>query len=563
MSDKTFGRTGGQLVVDSLLAHQVDTVFCVPGESYLAVLDALYEVRDRIRVITCRHESGAAFMAEAYAKFTGRPGVVFVTRGPGACNASIGVHTAFQDSTPLVLFVGQVARDQFDREAFQEVDYRLMYKPLAKWITQIERADRVPELVGQAFARAMSARRGPCVVALPEDMQLDTVPESIDIRPVRWNPAPNCGPSEVDEAAALLRASRRPLVIAGGSLWSDDDCHRLADLAGQLSLPIACTFRRQDLLDNRSPSYVGDLGYGIAPDLARHVEQADLIIALGTRLGEVPTQGYTLLTPPYPKQRLIHVHPDATELGRTYVADVGLVSSPGSFLAALSTRELEPQWESWTRECRASYSRSFAEVRPSVGAVHMPDVIRSLRAAVPDNAVICTGAGNYTGWVHRYFEFRQRGTLLGPTNGAMGYSVPAAVAAKVAAPDRVVISFAGDGCFMMTAQELATATQHDAMPIYIVVNNGSYGTIRAHQERHYPGRVMATDLRNPDFVALAKSFGFLAERVVRTEEFAPALDRALKAGGGALIELRVDPQDISTRATLSQIRAAGEAQKSR
>lgn len=563
MPTTTPGRTGGQLVVDSLLAHGVDIVFCVPGESYLAVLDALYEVRDRIRVITCRHESGAAFMAEAYGKLTGRPGVVFVTRGPGACNASIGVHTAFQDSTPLLLFVGQVARDQFDREAFQEVDYRLMYKPLAKWVTQIERADRVPELVGQAFARAMSARRGPCVIALPEDMLLDTVAETVAIRPGRWNPVASCGQREVEDSVALLKTAKRPIVIAGGSIWSDDDGKLLAEVASKLSLPVACTFRRQDLLNNANPCYVGDLGYGVAPDLARHVQQADLIIALGTRLGEVPTQGYTLIAPPYPNQRLIHIHPDPTELGRTYVADVAVVSSPGAFLAALQAKEVVPQWQTWAQECRSSYERSFEEARPSVGAVHMPDIVRALRAAIPDDAVICTGAGNYTSWVHRYFQFRVRGTLLGPTNGAMGYSVPAAVAAKIAAPSRVVVSFAGDGCFMMTAQELSTAAQHDAKPIYIVVNNGTYGTIRAHQERHYPGRVIATDLRNPDFVTLAQSFGFSAERVLRTGDFATALQRILKAGDGGLIELRVDPQDISTHATLSQIRSAGEAQRSK
>jgi acetolactate synthase-1/2/3 large subunit len=554
-------RTGGQLVVDALLAHGVERVFCVPGESYLAVLDALYDVRDRIDVVTCRHESGAAFMAEAYAKLTGKPGICFVTRGPGACNASIGVHTAFQDSTPLVLFVGQVARDQFDREAFQEVDYRLFFRPLAKWCTQIEMAERVPELVSQAFSRASSGRRGPCVVALPEDMLVEVVPAPTSCRPARTHPSPTCTADDIDAAARLLQQAARPLLVVGGGGWTEADGENLTAAASALGVPVACTFRRQDLLDNDHPCYAGDLGYGLSPELARIVKESDLIIAVGTRLGEVATQAYTLLKPPVPDQALIHVYPDASELGRVYAPTIPILSKPGPFLEGLAGASITPSWGEWRAHARTAYEKSFQAQRPSVGDVHMPELIRILSAVLPADAIICTGAGNYTGWVHRYFKFRSRGTLLGPTNGAMGYGVPAAVAAKITYPDRVVIGFAGDGCFMMTAQELATAASRKSRPVFIVINNGIYGTIRAHQERAYPGRSLGTDLHNPDFVTFARSFGFDGHLVERTEQFAAALSAALQAPAGALIEVRVHPEDVSTRATLSQIRSAGEASR--
>jgi acetolactate synthase-1/2/3 large subunit len=553
-------RSGGQILVDALRIHGVDAVFCVPGESYLAVLDALHDARDRIRLFSCRQEGGAAFMAEAYGKLTGRPGICFVTRGPGACNAAIGVHTARQDSTPLILFVGQVARDQSEREAFQEVDCRQMYGPLAKWVAQVDDPRRLPELVSRAFHTATGGRPGPVVLALPEDMLTEraAVADAGPYRVVRPHP----GPTDLAAMRGLLAGAFRPLVIVGGSGWTADGCRDLAAFAEANRLPVACTFRRQDVLDNDHPCYVGDLGTATPAPLADRVKQADVLLVVGTRLGEVPTQGYTLVTPPRPKPALIHVHAGTEELGRVYQADVAINAGPAEWAAA--ARALAPvdapPWGEWTAGARRDYLAT-REPDPCPGAVDMPAVMATIRESLPPEAIVTNGAGNYTGWVHRYYRYRRFGTQLAPTSGAMGYGVPAAIAAKVVHPDRPVVGFSGDGCFLMTGQELATAIQYGLDPVLLVVNNGMYGTIRMHQERAYPGRVSGTDLVNPDFAAYARAFGAHAEIVARTADFAPAWARARGAGRAALIELRVDPEAITTRTSLSAIRARAAARQ--
>jgi acetolactate synthase-1/2/3 large subunit len=553
-------RSGGQILVDALRTHGVDAVFCVPGESYLAVLDALHDARDRIRLLSCRQEGGAAFMAEAYGKLTGRPGICLVTRGPGACNAAIGVHTARQDSTPLILFVGQVARDQVEREAFQEVDFRQMYGPLAKWVAQVDDPARLPELVSRAFHTATAGRPGPVVLALPEDMLTERVAVADAGRYQVVRPHPS--PAALAAMRRLLAGAARPLVIAGGSGWTAEGCRDFAAFAEANGLPVACTFRRQDLLDNEHPSYVGDLGTATPGPLADRVKQADVLLVVGTRLGEVPTQGYTLVTPPRPKQTLIHVHADAEELGRVYQADVAINAGPAEWAAAArALRPVDgPPWGEWTAAARRDHLAT-REPDPCPGEVDMPAVMALIRESLPPEAIVTNGAGNYTGWVHRYYRYRRFGTQLAPTSGAMGYGVPAAVAAKVVHPGRPVVGFAGDGCFLMTGQELATALQYGLDPVLLVINNGMYGTIRMHQEREYPGRVSGTDLVNPDFAGYARAFGAHAEVVVRTAEFAPAWERARRAGRAALIELRVDPEAITTRTSLSAIRARAAARR--
>ena len=553
MTQRSNSRTGGQILVDALKIHGVDMAFCVPGESYLAVLDALYDARHDIRLITCRHESGASFMAEAYGKLTGRPGICFVTRAPGACNASIGAHTALQDSSPMIMFVGQVARHQQDREAFQEVDYRRMYGELAKWVGQVEDPARLPEYISHAFHVAVSGRPGPVVLALPEDMLTETA-ETADTGPYKVV-RPNPGAAQLDEMRRLLADAERPMMIVGGGGWSARAAADIVGFAEANDIPTGAAFRCQDLFDNDHANYAGDVGIGLNPPLARRLRESDLLLVVGARLGEITTQGYSLPAPPNPPQTLIHVHADAGELGRVYQADLPIASGMAEFAAA--ARALEPvdatARRDWAKGARDDYLAGL-EPGPTPGAVDMAQVIAALSARVAPDAIITTDAGNFSGWAQRFYRFTRYRSQLGPTNGAMGYGVPAAVAAKAVAPERPVICFVGDGGMLMTGQEIATALQHGIAPVIIVVNNDMYGTIRMHQERDYPARVHGTALANPDFAALARAYGAHGETVEKTEDFAPALDRALGAGRCAVIELRIDPDAITTRTTLSAIR---------
>ncbi|QLJ12566.1 thiamine pyrophosphate-binding protein [Pseudomonas putida] len=553
MSNSEVKRSGGQVLVDALRVNGVERAFCVPGESYLAVLDALHDVQDEIDLIVCRQEGGAAYMAEAYGKLTGKPGICFVTRGPGATNASVGVHTAFQDSTPMLLFIGQVARDQIEREAFQEVDYRRMFGQMAKWVVQIDDAARIPELVNQAFQRAISGRPGPVVIALPEDMLTDLV-QVADARPAqRVEAAP--APQALGELQALLAKAQRPLVIAGGGGWDDQAVADLKRFVHAQNLPLAASFRCQDLFDNTDLHYAGDLGLAAGPVLVDAVKQSDLLIVVGARLGEMTTGGYALVDIPTPKQALVHVHASAEEIGRVYQPTLGINAGPGSFLAQAAALPAVRQaaLTDWVASLNSGYRGNFETPR-SPGDVQMSEVIAWLNNTLPADSILTCGAGNYTGWVHRGYQHRVFRTLLGPTNGSMGYGVPAAVAAKLTYPQRTVVAFAGDGCFLMNGQELATAAHYDARVITVVVNNGMYGTIRMHQERTYPGRVSGTELHNPDFAALARAYGLHGETVTRTEDFAAAFERCQASGKPALIEVQVDPEALTPRMTLSQIR---------
>ncbi|TPG80738.1 thiamine pyrophosphate-binding protein [Pseudomonas arsenicoxydans] len=552
-------RSGGQILVDALRIHGVKRAFCVPGESYLAVLDALHDVREEIDLVVCRQEGGAAYMAEAYGKLTGEPGICFVTRGPGATNASIGVHTAFQDSSPMILFIGQVARDQQYREAFQEVDFRQMFGPLAKWVVQIEDTRRIPELISQAFHRAVNGRPGPVVVALPEDMLTERV-EVSDAGPFKrvvMTPAVE----QMAEMEQLLQQAERPLMVLGGSGWDTESVHNIQCFAEQQNLPVAASFRCQDLFDNRHPNYAGDLGFAASAQLSAAVKDADLLLVVGSRMGEVSTGGYAALDIPVPKQSLIHVHQGIEELGRVYQPTLAINSSMSSF--ATGAAKLKPdtseRHSEWTRSLNENYQRNL-QCPTSPGDVQLAEIINWLNRRLPDDAILTNGAGNYAVWLQRFYQFRHYRTQLGPTNGSMGYGVPAAVAAKLTCPDRLVVSFSGDGCFLMNGQEIATAAQYGANVIFIVINNGMYGTIRMHQERNYPGRVSGTELHNPDFSALAQAYGLHGEVVTHTDEFAPAFERCVKASGASLIEVRIDPEALTPRMSLTQIREQARKQ---
>jgi len=542
-------RHGGKLLVDQLVVHGADTVFSVPGESFLAVLDGLYD--SPIRLITCRQEAGAANMADAYGKLTGRPGIAIVTRGPGATQASVGVHTAFQDSTPLILLVGQVASDQVEREAFQEIDFRRMFGPMAKWVAQIDRADRIPEYVARAFTTACAGRPGPVVLALPEDMLTSEtdVADALPFQVIQAHP----GGDQVEQLRGLLERAERPLAIVGGAGWTAGAARDLRAFLEANALPAGAAFRRQDAIDNDSPSYVGDVGIGLNPKLAARVRESDLLLVVGPRLGEMTTSGYTLVEPPAPVQTLVHVHAGAEELGRVYRAELPILSGMEEFAAAVRDLRVEPRWHDWAAAARVDYEE-WQQPGPMPGALDLSACMVQLRERVPD-AIVTNGAGNFSAWVHRFWRWREYPTQLAPTSGAMGYGVPAAVAAKAFAPDRTVICFAGDGDFLMSGQELATAAQYDLPIVVLLVNNGMYGTIRMHQERHYPGRVVGTELMNPDFAAYARAFGAHGETVTQTSEFAPALERSLAAGTSALIDLQIDPDAINPRITLSAIRA--------
>jgi acetolactate synthase-1/2/3 large subunit len=553
MNDNAASRTGGEILVDCLKAHGVDMAFGVPGESYLAVLDALYDVRDSIKLVICRQEGGAAFMAEAYGKLTNRPGICFVTRGPGATNASIGVHTAFQDSTPMILFIGQVGTDVIEREAFQEVDYRRMFGQMAKWVAQIDRAERIPEYLSHAFHLAVSGRPGPVVLALPEDMLVAhaVAPAARSYARVKPNP----GAADMQAIAAMLAAATKPILILGGGDWSAAACADIETFARNFNLPVGCTFRRQDLLDNRSPLYAGEVGIAISTELKQHVREADLVLAVGPRLGEQTTGGYTLFDIPNPQHKLVHVHPGADELGRVYQADLMINSGMAEFAAAAARLQAPGSvpWAQWTRTLNADYQRTIAAV-PAPGPLNLSEAVVWLRERLPRNTIFTNGAGNFSGWLQRFHQYGGFRTQLAPTNGAMGYGAPAAIAAKLVHPDRPVVCFAGDGDFLMNGQELATAVQYGANVIFVVVNNGMYGTIRMHQERDYPARVYGTELRNPDFVQLAKAYGAFGCLVEKTADFAPAFENAIASGTPAIIEARIDPEAISTRTTLTRIR---------
>ncbi|MBL0900473.1 MAG: thiamine pyrophosphate-binding protein, partial [Reyranella sp.] len=505
-------RSGAQVLIDQLRIHGTDTIFGVPGESYLAALDALYAQRNSIRYVICRQEGGASYMAEAYGKLTGKPGVCFVTRGPGATNASVGMHTGFQDSTPMILLVGQVAREQAEREAFQEIDYRRMYGQLAKWVTQIEDARRIPEIVSQAFHRAVNGRPGPVVIALPEDMLVDEV-EVADAGPyktARGAPAPE----DMATFRELLAAAKQPLVVLGGGGWDARACADIAAFVEANHLPVTTAFRNQDLIDNRHPNFVGDLGLGVNPPLGKRIEESDLIIAIGPRLGEATTGGYTMFDLPVPAQKMVHVHAGAEELGRVYQATLPINSGMAQFAAA--ARAMKPvdaaAWKASVAAARADYLENI-EPTPQPGSANLAEIVGWLNKRLPEDCIVTNGAGNYAGYVHRFFQYRGFRTQLAPTNGSMGYGVPAGVAAKIAAPGRTVVSFSGDGCFLMNGQEFGTAVQHGANVVFVVVDNGMYGTIRMHQEREYPTRVHGTELKNPDFAAYARAFGGHGETV--------------------------------------------------
>ncbi|MEM7173005.1 MAG: thiamine pyrophosphate-binding protein [Pseudomonadota bacterium] len=554
-------KSGGEILVDCLLAHGVDTMFGVPGESYLPLLDALYGVSDRLRTVMCRQEGGAGFMAEAYGKLTGRPGLCVVTRGPGATNASIAVHTARQNSTPMILLIGQVERAARHREAFQEVDYAKFFGDMAKWVVEIDDPARIPELVGRAFQTAVSGRPGPVVIALPEDMLSQTLPaEAVEVR----MPGPYQAPAPSDATMGSffdhLSRAERPLLLVGGGGWSQAGRRDLKAFAEQNDLPVLAGFRWQDLFDNHSDCYVGDLGVGLFPVTRDLVEAADAIFAVGLDLGEILTQGYSLLSVPYPQQTLVHVHASDGELGKVYQPNLAIHAGPDTFFAAALARDKvpTPAWRNWRAQARADFLAQLTPP-PQPGAVDMGDVMAWLRDHLPDDVIITNGAGNFTIWPNKFYLFGEQARLLAAQSGPMGYGVPASVAAKIVEPDRTVVCFAGDGDFQMNGQELMTAAQEGAQPVVIVLNNGIFGTIRMHQERHYPGRVMGTDLLSPDFQKLAQAYGYHGERVARTQDFPAAFERAVASKSGAIIELMIDAEGITPRQRLSQIRAEAVA----
>ena len=560
MTEGSNTRTGGRILIDQLLVHGVDMVFCVPGESFLAALDAFHDCADRIKLVACRHEAAAANMAEVYGKLTGRPGVVFVTRGPGACHASIGLHTAFQDSSPVVAFIGQVGRSMSEREAFQEMDYRRFYDQVTKWAAEIEDPGRIPELVSHAFHTAVAGRPGPVALALPEDMlrEPSSVGDATRYTAVRAHP----GPGDMARMRAMLLASKRPVVMLGGSTWTAEGVADITRFAETFRLPVTTAFRNQDRFDNNHANYVGEIGIGSNPKLIERLKASDLLLIVGPRLGEMTSQGYTLVEIPAPRQRMVHVHAGAEELGRVFRAELMINAGMAEFAAAAAALEApgDVPWASTVAEARSEYE-AFQEIQPSVGDLDMAHVMAVLRRHLPADTLIANDAGNFAGWAHRYLRFRVFPSQVGPTSGAMGYGVPAAIAAAAVFPKRQVVGFAGDGGFLMSGQEIATAMQYGFKPLLLVVNNGLYGTIRMHQAREYPDRYPGTALVNPNFADYARAFGAFGEVVEKDADFEPALERALAADRVALLELRTDPEAITTRATLSQIREAALARQ--
>ncbi len=550
-------RNGGRILVDQLRIHGVDTVYTVPGESFLPALDALYELRDEIRLVTARHEGGAANMAEAHAKLTGTPSVCFVNRGPGATHAANGVHTAFQDSTPLIVLIGQGPRGFLDRESFQEIDHRVFFSQLTKWAGQVEDPARIPELVGKAMHIALEGRPGPVALALPEDV-LTAECETADARPYRIT-RPHPGADEMAELRAMLVASQRPAMIVGGGGWTTAASRDLLAFAEANRIPTAASFRCQDYIDNHSEVYFGYGGLGIRPKLAERIKDADLLLVVGARLGEATTSRYSLVEIPTPRQKLVHVHLGPEELGSVYQADLPINAGYGEFAAAArALAPVEGTWGGWADSARADYLDDLAPPE-APGDLNLAAVVRHVSEVLPAEAIITNGAGNFTVWAHRYYQFTSFRTQLGPTSGSMAYGIPAGVAAKVVHPDRPVIAFTGDGDAMMSFQEIATAVQHGLDPVILLVNNGMLATMRMHQERRFPGRVHGTDLVNPDFQALGASFGLHTELVERDADFPAAFDRALAAGRAALVELRIDPEQLTPGKTLAGTRRAALA----
>jgi len=562
MSDSTKANTnmrnGGQVLADQLRIHGCDTAFCVAGESYLELLDALYDHKD-FKLYTCRNETGAANAAEAYGKLTGKPGVVMVTRGPGACHGVIGLHTAYQDSTPLIMLIGQVARDQFDREAFQEIDYRRMLGQVTKWTAQIEDVERVPEYIARAFSVAMSGRPGPVALALPEDMLRD-FSSVADAAPYRYTRA---APSTEDMQAMveMLKNAERPLMVVGGGGWSQQAADDIQSFAKTWDLPVACSFRRLDIINHFGDRFVGDLSTAPAPKLLQMVKDADLLLVLGARLGEITTQGYSMMESPKPSKKFIHIHASAEEIGSVYQPDLGIQSGMSAFAAAAKAlKSSQVTWAGWRETARADFEK-WATPIAAEGDLDLATCMAEIRKRADADSIVTVDAGNFSGWAMRYMQFQQLHTFAAPTSGAMGYAVPAAVGAALAFPNRKVFGFVGDGGFMMTSQELATAAQYGGNPVIFLFNNGMYGTIRAHQAKRHPGRAIAIELKNPDFHKLVEAYGCHGETVEKTAEFGPALDRALASGRPSVINIKMDPNIISTTTTLEKMeevsRAAG------
>ena len=557
-TNSTTERSGGKLLADALVAQGATHVFAVPGESYLDLLDGLYSVRNRIELITCRFEAGAVHMAEAHGKLTGKPGVAIVTRGPGACHASIGVHVAMQDSTPLILLVGQIPVIETDRETFQEVDYRKMFAPLAKWVTQIDHADRIPEIMAHAFDVAVSGRPGPVVIAISEEMQKDLVAVP-DIGPAKVLPA-YPAPHAIPQMMEMLAKAERPLAIIGGSGWTPEGRAAIRDFVVANDIPTAVSFRRQGLFDGTSEHFAGDLGVGADAKLVAAAKEADLILAFGTRMGEPVSQGYTLLdmagaTP------IVQVYPDQAEIGRVYRVALGITSDVNAFALALKGQKVAKiGWGEWRKKVRAA--REEQAVAPEYeGRINLAKALQALEKELPKDTIFTTDAGNFATWPTRFMHVKEGQDFLGPTNGAMGYGVPAAIGAAITHPDRQVVCFVGDGGFMMTGQEIATAFHHGATPIVMVFNNAMYGTIRMYQERVYPERVSGTLLTNPDFSKFIEAFGGHGELVETTEELVPAYKRAVASGKPAIIEVRTNPEQVTNRATISDLRAQGKGAK--
>lgn len=547
--------SGGEILADILYQQKIRQVYCVPGESYLAALEGLYLYQNDIKLVTCRHEACAAHMAEAYGKLTGQPGICFVTRGPGATHASIGVHTAFQDSTPMVLFIGQVARENYGREGFQEIDFRQMFQPIAKEVMQVTSAERLPEFVGQAFQKALSGRMGPVVVSLPEDVLRETA-EYNPISPVEkilTYPSSD----QVAEFVEKLQNAQRPVFILGGCGWTSTACTQILQFAKSYDLPLATSFRCQDIVPNRDEQYIGDVGIGLNPKLAEAIRESDLVVSIGARLGEMTTSGYTLLKVPKPDQPLVHIHPGLGELGKVYQADLMINSDVEPFVELLNQIGLKrnKKWSEWRKVNNANYIE-FSDPQPSKNEhyVDLGHVMKYMRDQLPENAIVTNGAGNYAAWLHRYHRYGPYKSQLAPTSGAMGYGLPAAIAAKMLHPERPVVCLAGDGCFMMAVNELATAQQYQLPLIIIVVNNGMYGTIRMHQEMHYPEHVYGTSLINPDFKKLIEAYGGHGFCVKKTEEFADIFDKALQSNQLCLIEIQTEQEHISPRFTISELR---------
>ena len=552
MSSGSNLRNGGKVLIDQLVIHGVERAFCVPGESYLAALDAFADVEDKIQLITCRHEGPAANMAEADGKMTGKPGVCFVTRAPGACHATIGLHTAYQDSTPMVVFIGQIARDMEDREAFQEVDYRRFLDQVTKWTGQINSVDRIPEMVSHAFYLAASGRPGPVALALPEDvlMEMTGIGDAKPYQAVQAYP----GPDDMARMRDMLAAAERPVMMLGGTTWSADAVADIQKFAENFDLPVTCAFRNQDRFNNYHPNYIGETGIGCNPKLLERLKRSDLLLLVGPRLGEITSQGYTLLNIPNPQMPIIHVHSGAEELGRVYRPDLAINSGMTGFAAAAAALQpIDKDWSERTHDARAEYE-AYIEPETNVGDLDMANVMALLREKLPTDTIVANDAGNAAGWVHRFFPYGAYPSQLGPTSGAMAYCVPATIAGALAAPGRQILGVVGDGGFLMSGTEIATAIHYGVKALLLVVNNNMYGTIRMHQEREFPGRKPGTDLTNPDIAAFAQSFGAFGEVVTKDEDFEGALDRALASDRFAVLELRVDPEAITSKTTLTRIR---------